>query len=169
MNNEKKKEATKNFMEVVRSNGFTIATFGDTYFTAENNDNLFFYVQFNDWNISCTIYKKINCYLRQQCEYPMSFSAEEQVLCYMLYPTTNSRVLSGTYEQRLYLTELYGISNGNTSLYKLKNELAKDKEKKVLSHLKRIEMLQKDNECIILKFSSENDFFNYECKNKIIL
>ena len=151
----------------------TNGEFADFKYILFEYNNQFFYLQedvFTFSGISIIAYQKVNPYERHWYEYPVRVQTFEEILSYI----NKSRIIrpfKNTYNQKIYLTELYCLKNGKTDLWRLKNELATNREKDILAHLSRIEMIQNSNDCEVLRFwhNNEEKFFDYECNSKRII
>lgn len=162
----------------------TNGEFADFKYILFEYNNQFFYLQedvFTVSGITIIAYQKVNPYEKHQYKYPARVQTFEEILSYinesctirpLSYISTSRtiRPFEDTYNQRIYLTELYCLKNGKTDLWRLENELADNREKDILTHLSRIEMIQNSNGYKVLRFWHNNGekFFDYECNSKRI-
>ena len=176
------KKVWRELLETLRSiDGITITyypevdtngEFVDFQYILFEYNNQFFYLQedmLTFSGITMTAYQKVNPYEKHQYKYPVKVQTFEEILNYI----NESRTIhpfKDTYNQRIYLTELYCLKNGKTDLWRLKNELAANREKDILAHLGRIEMIQNSNGYKVLRFwhNDGEKFFDYECNSKRI-
>ena len=156
-----------------------------SYIAETNNDRAFVYYKYvlveykgafyymqNPLNIfepfEVTRYLKVNPYEKQQNAYPVTIHNTDELIAYMEQDSTK-KPLKGTYKQRIYLTELYGMRDGHTNLWYLENELAGYREKAILTNLAHITMQRNTKDYCVLRFhSSDGDWFDYETKSKRI-
>ena len=137
------------------------------YATVEYN-GMFFYMDCGNWEFSVCKYCKISPYEKQQGAYSCVVNTAEQLLEY-IQTQTKHPPLAGTHKQRIFLTELYGLRDGRTDLWRLQNELAGFREKDVLDHLESITTLQHTHDYHVLRFHSANgNYFDYETKSRRI-
>lgn len=113
-------------------------------------------------------YLKYSPYERRQNAYPTYIHSTEELLEYINKPIYN-KPLSGTYNQRIYSTELYGMRNGHTNLWHLEYELAGNREKDILYGLDRITMVMHTEDYCVLRFHDlDGNYFDYETKSRRI-
>lgn len=131
----------------------------------------FYYMQggsnyFEDFTV--TRYYKIDPYEKRQDAYPKAIDNTEQLLEYMEEPCNTERIKK-TYNQRIYLTELYALRDGKTDLWRLENELAGYREKAIFGRLSNITTIQHTHDYHVLRFHSEDgNYFDYETKSRRI-
>ncbi|MEE1302262.1 MAG: hypothetical protein UHD64_05700 [Bacteroidales bacterium] len=141
-----------------------------SYITFEYNGE-FYYLE--DGQVSLTDFKvckylKLSPYEKRQNAYPRYIHSTEDLLKYMETPMCHTP-LSGTHNQRIYLTELYGMRNGHTDLWHLEYELAGNREKAILYGLNRITMVMHTKDYCVLRFHDlEGNYFDYETKSRRI-
>lgn len=140
--------------------------FVDYKFLTIEYNGVFYYMDASNWNFSIDAYKKVSPFEKQQIDYPMECTSIEDIFKYMSKSRRIHR-LENTYKQRIYLLELYGLSNGTTQLWKLEHELAGNREKEILNNLDSIEMVRHDKDYEVLRFYHKNrkEYFDYECKS----
>ena len=110
-------------------------------------------------------YLKFSPYEKRQNAYPRYIHSTEDLLEYMRTSTCKTP-LSSTYNQRIYLNELYGMRNGHTNLWHLEYELAGNREKAILYGLDHITMERNTKDYCVLRFhSADGDWFDYETKS----
>lgn len=140
------------------------------YATIEYNGN-YYYLEDGRTNLTdftvCR-FLKISPYEKQQNAYPRYIYSTEELVEYMK-SSRQAIPLSQTYMQRIYLTHIYGITNGHTALWHLRYELAGNREKAILENLEHITMVRHTKDYCVLRFHSANgDWFDYETKSKRI-
>jgi len=131
---------------------------------------IFFYMDdTTHWDFAVCAYKKINPYEKQQCHYAVAVHSTDELMDY-IERRLDDRVLPQTHKQRIFLTQLYTMHDGHTSLWYLENELAGDSEKGIFSTLERITMVENTKDRTVLRFhSSDGSYFDYETKSRKIL
>ena len=169
----------KDLLDYLKANGALLTHHPETdnnglfvnfkYVTIEYNGE-FYYLQGNlnmFYPFTVTRYSKVSPYIKRQSGYPHEIYDTEQLLAYMNKGGLRHKI--GNYEQRIYLTELYGMRDGHTNLWHLENELAGYREKAILSNLAHITMQRNTEDYCVLRFHSTNgDWFDYETKSKRI-
>ena len=141
------------------------------YATFEYNGN-FYYIEDGRCSLtdfSICRYLKMSPYEKQQNSYSVYIHSTEQLLEYI---NTDGRmgVLSNTHKQRIFLTSnLYILRDGKTDLWRLKNELAGNREKAILDNLDCITTIRNTHDYLVLRFhSKDGNWFDYETKSRRI-
>lgn len=138
-----------------------------SYITFEYNGE-FYYLQGSLEGFRVLKYLKISPYEKRQNSYYSIIHSTEDLLEYMKRPICY-RPISNTHNQRIYLTELYGMRDGHTNLWHLEYELAGNREKEILYGLDRITMERNTEDYCVLRFhNAEGNFFDYETKSRRI-
>ena len=137
------------------------------YATVEYKGN-FYYMQnpLNMFeNFEVTRYKKLSPYEKQQTSYPRCVCSTDELLEFM-NEGSDFHALRSTHKQRIYLTELYGLKDHHTDLWRLENELAGYREKEILANLAHITMEMHTKDYRVLRFHSvDGNYFDYETKS----
>lgn len=129
---------------------------------------MFFYMEASNWEFSVCKYNKVSPYERHQSGYPRAMYSADELLEY-IKTQTKDKPIARTYKQRIFLTNLYGMRNGHTDLWRLENELAGYREKEVLYSLESITTLQHTHDYHVLRFrSADGNYFDYETKSRRI-
>jgi hypothetical protein len=140
---------------------YAIVEYDGEFYSLQGNSN-----KFEPFTV--TRYLKVSPYAKRQSAYPYEIYDTEQLLAYMRQCGLRHKV--GGCEQRIYLTSgLYRLRDGYTDLWRLKNEIARYREKAVLENLAHITMQRNTKDYCVLRFHSSNgDWFDYETKSKRI-
>ena len=114
-------------------------------------------------------YLKMSPYEKQQNAYPRYIHSTEELLDYM---NTCGRmsVLRDTHKQRIFLgSDLYVLRDRTTDLWKLKNELAGNREKEILYNLDCITTIKHTHDYLVIRFhDADGNYFDYETKSRRI-
>ena len=170
----------KDLLNYLEANGALLTYYSETddnglfmhfkYATVEYNGE-FYYLQGNlnmFYPFTVTRYSKISPFVKHQNAYPREMYNTEELLTYMKEGGVRHNKKEA-HDQRIYLTELYGVRDGYTNLWRLKNELAGCREKAILENLAHITMQKNTKDYCVLRFHSSNgDWFDYETKSKRI-
>lgn len=132
------------------------------YFTIEK-ENIFFYVQFNNFRgYEVTAYKKIDFNHKQQITYPKTFKNNNELLKIIdeIIETNKTRELAplpSTHKQTIYYQLLtYHNFNGKyQTLEKHLQDIAGIREKEILKNIDFVEMKQNDGVYLVLEFYSK--------------
>jgi hypothetical protein len=131
----------------------------------------FYYLQGNSnrfYPFTVTRYSKVSPFVKHQNAYPHEVYSTDELFAYMNEGHV-SRKFADTHDQRIFLTELYGIRNGCTDLWRLEHELAGYREKEILANLESITTLQYTHDYHVLRFhSKDGNYFDYETKSRRI-
>lgn len=139
---------------------YALVEYAGEFYYLQGNSNMFY-------PFTVTRYSKISPYVKRQSGYPHEIYDTEQLLAYMREGGLRHNI--GNYEQRIYLTELYGMRDGHSNLWHLQNELAGYREKAILENLAHITTQRNTEDYCVLRFHSTNgDWFEYETKSKQI-
>lgn len=139
---------------------YALVEYNGEFYYLQGNSNVFY-------PFTVTRYSKVSPYIKRQSGYPHEIYDTEQLLAYMNEGGLRHKIKN--YEQRIYLTELYGMRDGHTNLWYLENELAGYREKAILTNLAHITMQRNTKDYCVLRFHSSNgDWFDYETKSKRI-
>jgi len=182
----KQTEIASRLREELLSNNCIINSYGDTWVLVENlkHPGYFIYLQIGDWVAPHTglVYAKVNCFEKRQLTYHKELGCGENInwlLEFAKNPTLEGHVQCVTNNQRIYLSNLYTVhTDGRTKWQVLNTDLANDEQKTVMKNLQHIEMIQKeirwgitkeDALHTILRFSSEDAYFDYDCDEEKII
>lgn len=131
----------------------------------------FYYLQGNlniFYPFTVTRYTKVSPFVKHQNAYPHEVYDTEQLFAYM-NESHIQRKIKDTYDQRIFLTELYRMTNGCTDLWRLENEWSGYREKEILANLESITTLQHTHDYHVLRFhSKDGNYFDYETKSRRI-
>lgn len=167
----------KNLLNYLSAQGCKLVYFPETdknglfvdfkYALVEYN-GMFFYMDCGNWEFSVCKYRKVSPYEKRQSGYPCAPSTSERLIEYIKTQTKDAP-LARTYNQRIFLLELYSIRDGRTDLWRLKNELADNREKAILENLDLITTIQHTHDYHVLRFhSSDGKHFDYETNSRRI-
>lgn len=138
------------------------------YVTVEYNGIYFYMDDVTDWGFSVVKYMKVSPYEKQQAGYPYAPASAKELMEYIRNQII-THIISGTYKQRIFLTELYGMRDGYTNLWHLKYKLAGNRERAILDSLDLITMQRNTKDYCVLRFHGTNgDWFDYETKSRRI-
>lgn len=137
------------------------------YATVEYN-GAFYYIQGNSnmfYPFTVTRYCKVSPYIKCQSGYSHDVYDTDQLFAYMNENHANIK-LQGACDQRIFLTDLYGLRDGRTDLWRLEHELAGFREKDVLENLESITTIQHTHDYHVLRFhGKDGNYFDYETKS----
>ena len=159
INEIKEKENIKITSFAERKNG----KFTDyEYFTIEK-ENIFFYIQYNNWRgYEVTAYKKIDFNHKQQITYPRSFDNNNELLKIIdeiieINKERKLSPLSSTHEQIIYyeLLTYYNFNGKYQTLEKHLQDIAGTREKEIFKNIDFVEMKQNDGVYLVLEFYSK--------------
>jgi hypothetical protein len=140
---------------------YALVEYNGAFYYIQGNLNMFY-------QFTVTRYYKVSPYVKHQSAYRHDVYDTEQLFDYMNESHVN-RKLKDTHDQRIFLTELYGLRNGRTDLWRLEHELAGFREKEVLANLESITTLQHTHDYHVLRFhSADGNYFDYETKSRRI-
>lgn len=140
--------------------------FVDFKYALVEYNGIFFYIGNSNFEFSVCKYAKISPYEKKQSGYPREVYSAEELLEYIKTQTT-AKPMADVYKQRIFLgSGIYGIRNGQTALWRLKNELAGYREKAILENLDLITTIQHTQDYHVLRFhSTDGNWFDYEAKS----
>ena len=140
---------------------YALVEYGGEFYYLQGDSNRFY-------PFTVTRYSKISPYIKHQNAYPHE-PYNTDVLWDYMNTSHVQRPFENTYNQRIFLTELYGLRNGRTDLWRLEHELAGYREKEILANLESITTLQHTHDYHVLRFhSADGNYFDYETKSRRI-
>lgn len=140
---------------------YALVEYHGAFYYLQGNLNMFY-------PFTVTRYCKVSPYIKHQSAYFHEAYDTEQLFAYMNENHMN-RKFKDTHDQRIFLTELYGLRDGRTDLWRLEHELAGFREKDILDNLESITTLQHTHDYHVLRFhSADGNYFDYETKSRRI-
>lgn len=172
----------ENLIEEIKKEGMSIASYGSTWVTVENPNypECFIYLQLGDGICSHTglLYKKVSCYQKKQYGYPVELAYGNNIvrmLDYVKNPFCYECVSGDVPVQRNYM-ELYTVlDDRKTILQHITSDWTNEDQKKVLSNLVRIEMIQTETDWgivlgserpTIIRFHGKETSFDFNFKER---
>ena len=128
------------------------------------------------------LYEKINCFEKRQLNYSMNLCGVEDISSLIDFAKNivfSKSINNNTHIQKVYVHNLYTHhTDGRTKWQVLNASLINDKQKKVMKELKHVEMISteerwgiklEDRKHTILRFISDNEYFDYDCNDAKII